>query len=118
MKLQIVFPRPNFIMLLYILCRIIIGLTQFTNKAHIARATLEATCFQTREVRRLVGLLVSFIVSLPKLPKVEIEKKMSNSILYPPRVPLLATLQETNIVNIVSFSQIKLLWLKLWCCVG
>jgi len=30
--------------------RVIIGLTQFTNKAHIARATLEATCFQTREV--------------------------------------------------------------------
>ena len=32
------------------LCRIIIGLTQFTNKAHIARATLEAVSFQTREV--------------------------------------------------------------------
>lgn len=32
------------------LCRVIIGLTQFTNKAHIARATLEAVCFQTREV--------------------------------------------------------------------
>ncbi|RMX56856.1 hypothetical protein pdam_00006321 [Pocillopora damicornis] len=30
---------------------VIIGLTQFTNKAHIARATLEAVCFQTREVR-------------------------------------------------------------------
>ncbi|CAH3186733.1 unnamed protein product [Porites evermanni] len=29
---------------------VIIGLTQFTNKAHIARATLEATCFQTREL--------------------------------------------------------------------
>ncbi|CAB4019362.1 glycerol kinase-like isoform X1 [Paramuricea clavata] len=29
---------------------IIIGLTQFTNKAHIARATLEAVSFQTREL--------------------------------------------------------------------
>ncbi|XP_020903631.2 glycerol kinase isoform X1 [Exaiptasia diaphana] len=29
---------------------IIIGLTQYTNKAHIARATLEAVCFQTREL--------------------------------------------------------------------
>ncbi|KAK3726909.1 hypothetical protein QZH41_016705 [Actinostola sp. cb2023] len=29
---------------------LIIGLTQFTNKAHIARATLEAVCFQTREL--------------------------------------------------------------------
>ncbi|KAJ7376770.1 hypothetical protein OS493_032504 [Desmophyllum pertusum] len=29
---------------------VIIGLTQFTNKAHIARATLEAVCFQTREL--------------------------------------------------------------------
>ena len=35
----------------YFLFRVIIGLTQFTNKAHIARATLEAVCFQTREVR-------------------------------------------------------------------
>lgn len=30
--------------------RIICGLTQFTTKAHIARATLEAVCFQNREV--------------------------------------------------------------------
>ncbi|KAJ8034395.1 Glycerol kinase [Holothuria leucospilota] len=29
---------------------IICGLTQFTNKAHIARAVLEAVCFQTREI--------------------------------------------------------------------
>lgn len=29
---------------------IIIGLTQFTTKAHIVRATLEAVCFQTREI--------------------------------------------------------------------
>ncbi|XP_067029471.1 glycerol kinase 3-like isoform X2 [Acropora muricata] len=29
---------------------VIIGLTQFTNKSHLARATLEATCFQTREL--------------------------------------------------------------------
>lgn len=28
----------------------IVGLTQFTNKAHIARATLEASCFQTRAI--------------------------------------------------------------------
>ena len=30
--------------------RIICGLTQYTSKAHIARATLEAVCFQNREV--------------------------------------------------------------------
>eukprot|EP00128_Syssomonas_multiformis_P011504 Colp12_sorted_trinity150504_noHs@3927 len=29
---------------------VIVGLTQFTNKAHIARAALEAVCFQTREI--------------------------------------------------------------------
>ena len=29
---------------------IIIGLTQFTSKAHIVRATLEAVCFQTKEI--------------------------------------------------------------------
>jgi glycerol kinase len=27
-----------------------VGLTQYTNKSHIARAVLEAVCFQTREV--------------------------------------------------------------------
>lgn len=31
-------------------CSIICGLTQYTKKAHIARAALEAVCFQTREV--------------------------------------------------------------------
>ena len=30
--------------------RIIIGLSNFTNKSHICRATLEAVCFQSREV--------------------------------------------------------------------
>ena len=30
--------------------RTICGLTQYTNKSHIARACLEAVCFQTREV--------------------------------------------------------------------
>ena len=29
---------------------VICGLTQYTNKAHLARAALEAVCFQTREV--------------------------------------------------------------------
>ena len=29
---------------------LMIGLTNYTNKAHICRATLEAVCFQTREV--------------------------------------------------------------------
>lgn len=29
---------------------VIIGLTQFSNKGHLARATLEAVCFQTREI--------------------------------------------------------------------
>lgn len=32
--------------------RVIVGLTQYSNRNHIARATLEATCFQTREVKR------------------------------------------------------------------
>ena len=32
---------------------IICGLSQFTTKEHIARAALEAVCFQTREVRKL-----------------------------------------------------------------
>ena len=30
--------------------RLMIGLTNFTTKAHICRATLEAVCFQSREV--------------------------------------------------------------------
>lgn len=30
--------------------RIICGLTQFTNRSHLAFAALEAVCFQTREV--------------------------------------------------------------------
>jgi len=29
---------------------VIIGLTQFSDRRHIARATLEAVCFQTKEV--------------------------------------------------------------------
>ena len=31
---------------------VIVGLTRFVNKAHLARAALEATAFQTREVAR------------------------------------------------------------------
>ena len=30
--------------------RLIIGLTNYTNKAHLCRATLEAVCFQSREI--------------------------------------------------------------------
>ncbi|XP_065846277.1 glycerol kinase 3-like isoform X1 [Oscarella lobularis] len=29
---------------------VLVGLTQYTNRCHIARATLEAVCFQTREI--------------------------------------------------------------------
>ena len=29
---------------------VIVGLTQYTNKCHLARAVLEAVCFQTKEV--------------------------------------------------------------------
>lgn len=36
---------------LFVFNSIICGLTQFTNKNHIAFAALEAVCFQTREVR-------------------------------------------------------------------
>lgn len=32
------------------LCSTICGLTQFTRKAHIVRAALEAICFQTRDI--------------------------------------------------------------------
>ena len=32
---------------------LIIGLTNFTNKGHLCRATLEAVCFQSREVSPL-----------------------------------------------------------------
>ena len=39
-------PHPTFFLLLRIIC----GLSQFTTKHHIARAALEAVCFQTREV--------------------------------------------------------------------
>ena len=38
--------------------RIICGLTQFTNKCHIAFAALEAVCFQTREVINMGPFLV------------------------------------------------------------
>ncbi len=31
---------------------VIVGLTNYTNKSHLCRATLEAVCFQSREVRR------------------------------------------------------------------
>lgn len=34
----------------FVFCSIICGLTQFTNKSHLAFAALEAVCFQTREV--------------------------------------------------------------------
>jgi len=35
---------------------VIIGLTQYTTKAHIVRATLEAVCFQTREILESMDL--------------------------------------------------------------
>jgi len=41
--------------------RTICGLTQFTTKAHIARAALEAVCFQTREVSLFDFTRVSYI---------------------------------------------------------
>lgn len=46
--------------------RIICGLTQFTNKCHIAFAALEAVCFQTREVRHigLFFVLWSILITL------------------------------------------------------
>ena len=34
---------------------LIIGLTQFTNRCHIARAALESVCYQTREVGGVWG---------------------------------------------------------------
>ena len=38
--------------------RIICGLSQFTTKHHIARAALEAVCFQTREVSAVIHSLI------------------------------------------------------------
>lgn len=46
-------PHPPTLDLgLCLLYRIICGLTQFTNKSHVAFAALEAVCFQTREVNQ------------------------------------------------------------------
>lgn len=45
------FSRLYFVQWRVVYYSIICGLTQFSTKAHIARACLEATCFQTREVR-------------------------------------------------------------------
>ena len=36
--------------------RLICGLTHYTTKSHIARACLEAVCFQTREVSTLFAV--------------------------------------------------------------
>lgn len=30
--------------------RVVCGLTQFTTRAHLARATLESVCYQTRDI--------------------------------------------------------------------
>lgn len=53
---------------LCLLYRIICGLTQFTNKSHVAFAALEAVCFQTREVnkpeRHAVAAVCGLIVNL------------------------------------------------------
>lgn len=45
-------PPPTLDLALCLLYRIICGLTQFTNKSHVAFAALEAVCFQTREVNK------------------------------------------------------------------
>ena len=42
----------------FFLFRILCGLSQFTKKGHIARACLEAVCFQTREVILLLFIHV------------------------------------------------------------
>lgn len=39
--------RPIYFFLIF---RILCGLTQFTSRAHIIRAALEAICFQTRDI--------------------------------------------------------------------
>ncbi|NXA49604.1 GLPK kinase, partial [Nothocercus julius] len=43
---------------------IICGLTQFTNKNHIAFAALEAVCFQTREINDALGIMLGYYLSL------------------------------------------------------
>lgn len=62
-------PPPTLDLCLCLLCRIICGLTQFTNKSHVAFAALEAVCFQTREVNKperhaaaaVCGLIVNLV---------------------------------------------------------
>ena len=49
------------IILVFFVGRTICGLTQFTNKAHIARACLEAVCFQNSEVCECAQLLIQLI---------------------------------------------------------
>ena len=41
---------------------VIIGLTNYTNKAHLCRATLEAVCFQSREVWSIIIFITRGLV--------------------------------------------------------
>ncbi len=50
-----VFRHVDIILLCISLYSLIIGLTSFTNKSHICRATLEAVCFQSREASSVSG---------------------------------------------------------------
>ena len=52
----------------------IVGLTQYTNKHHLARATLEAVCFQTVEVLEAMEK-----ESHVKLKKLKVDGGMSQS---------------------------------------
>lgn len=68
-RLSVPPPQPLTLDLAHcLLYRIICGLTQFTNKSHVAFAALEAVCFQTREVnkreRHAVAAVCGLIVNL------------------------------------------------------
>lgn len=46
---------------------LIMGMTQYTTKAHIVRAALEGICYQTREVKNLNIFFANNILSMHKL---------------------------------------------------
>ncbi|XP_036994438.2 glycerol kinase 2 [Artibeus jamaicensis] len=81
---------------------IICGLTQFTNKSHIAFAALEAVCFQTREIleamNRDCGIPLSHLQVDGKMTKNKILMQLQADIL---RIPVIkATMPETTALGV------------------
>ncbi|XP_036906975.1 glycerol kinase 2 [Sturnira hondurensis] len=81
---------------------IICGLTQFTNKSHIAFAALEAVCFQTREIldamNRDCGIPLSHLQVDGKMTNNKILMQLQADIL---RIPVIkATMPETTALGV------------------